>query len=382
MRPWQNPLLAVGLAALTVTVHAQTAQQALQSSAQPAQRIEGAAEASEGPRYAVDATWPKPLPNNWLLGQVAGIAVASDDTIWVLHRPASLTDDERGATLTPKRSKCCVPAPPVLQFGRDGKLLNSWGGKGSGYDWPGNEHGIYIDPKNHVWIGGNGAKDNMLLKFTSEGKFLLQIGKPGESKGSNDLGQLGRPAHMELDAEANELYVADGYGNRRVIVFDATSGEYKRHWGAYGKKPDDTKLPDYNPESPQFGNPVHCVRLTKDNLVYVCDRNNNRLQVFKKNGEFVRQFAHEPDTQGSGSVWDLIPSEDAAQRYLLIADGTNNEVRIVQRDSGEVLGAFGRSGRQAGDFHWVHNIAIDSQGSLYTAEVDTGKRAQRFVRVR
>ncbi|MEO9102500.1 MAG: hypothetical protein ABI212_02905, partial [Burkholderiaceae bacterium] len=351
MRPLRRILLAASVAALTMTTHAQTAQQV-------AQRIEGASEASGGPRYGVDAMWPKPLPNNWLLGQVAGIAVASDDTIWVLHRPASLTDDERGAALTPKRSKCCIAAPPVLQFDREGKLLQSWGGKGEGYDWPGNEHGIYVDPKNNVWIGGNGPKDHMVLKFTEAGKFLLQIGKPGDSKGSNDTEQLGRPAHMELDAAADELYVADGYGNRRVIVFDATSGQYKRHWGAYGKKPDDTKLPDYNPESPQFSNPVHCVRLMKDDLVYVCDRNNNRIQVFKKNGEFMRQFAYEPATQGSGSVWDLIPSEDAAQRYLMIADGTNNEVRITERESGKVLGTFGRSGRQAGDFHWVHNIAI------------------------
>ncbi len=187
---------------------------------------------------------------------------------------------------------------------------------------------------------------------------------------------------MEMDAAANELYVADGYGNRRVIVFDASTGAYKRHWGAYGKRPDDATIPAYNPESPQFASPVHCVRLTKDNLVYVCDRANNRIQVFKKNGEFVRQFVVESATRGSGSVWDLIPSEDPAQKYLLVADGTNNEVRITVRETGEVIGSFGRPGRQAGDFHWVHNIAVDSQGSVYTSEVDTGKRAQRFVRVK
>ena len=348
--------------------------------AQVAQRVEGAPAASGGPRYAVDATWPQPLPNQWILGQVAGIATAADDTIWVIHRPGSLTEDERGAATTPKRSKCCTSAPPVLQFDRQGKLLRSWGGKGAGYDWPGNEHGIYVDPKGDVWIGGNGNTDHMLLKFTADGKFLMQIGKPGASKGSNDPEQLGRPAHMELDAAANELYVADGYGNRRVIVFDAATGAYKRHWGAYGNRPDDSKIADYNPQSPQFGNPVHCVRLTRENLVYVCDRMNNRIQVFKKSGEFVTQYVYEPDTKGSGSVWDLVFSEDAGQRYLLVADGTNNEVRIVLRATGEVIGAFGRPGRQAGDFHWVHNIAIDTQGSVYTSEVDTGKRAQRFVR--
>ena len=346
------------------------------------QRVEGASVASGGPRYAVDATWPKPLPNNWILGQVAGVATASDDTIWVIHRPLTLTEDERGNTFTPKRSKCCSAAPPVLQFDRAGKLLRSWGGKGEGFDWPANEHGIYVDPKGDVWVGGNATTDHMLLKFTPDGKFVMQIGKPGASLGSNSDVQLGRPAHMEMDAAANELYVADGYGNRRVIVFDASTGAYKRHWGAYGKRPDDAKIPDFNTESPQFGNPVHCVRITKDNLVYVCDRMNNRIQVFKKNGEFVRQFVFETATRGSGSVWDLVPSEDPSQKYLLVADGTNNEVRITVRETGEVVGSFGRPGRQAGDFHWIHNIAVDSQGSVYTTEVDTGKRAQRFVRVK
>ncbi len=344
-------------------------------------RVEGAPVASGHPRYVVDPNWPQPLPNGWLLGQVAGIAAAPDGTIWMIHRPLTLSEDERGATLTPKRSKCCTAAPPVLQFDAKGKLLRSWGGKNDGFNWPANEHGIYVDPKNNVWIGGNALTDHMLLKFTAEGKFLLQIGKPGVSQGSNAPSQLGRPAHMELDAAANELYVADGYGNRRVIVFDADSGTYKRHWGAYGNRPDDAAMPSFNTTSPQFSSPVHCVRLTRDNLVYVCDRANNRIQVFKKNGEFVRQFVQEPDTRGSGSNWDLIPSEDPSQKYLLVADGTNNEVRITLRETGEVVGSFGRPGRMAGDFHWVHNIAIDAQGNVYTAEVDTGKRAQRFVRV-
>jgi len=344
------------------------------------QRVEGA-KAADAPRYAVDPYWPKPLPNNWILGQVAGIATDKQDNVWVIHRPASLTDDERGSTVTPPRSKCCASAPPVLQFDRDGNLLRSWGGAGQGYDWPKNEHGIYVDPVGNVWIGGNAATDHMLLKFTSEGKFLLQIGKPGANLGSNAPNQLGRPAHMELDALANELYVADGYQNRRIIVFDANTGAYKRHWGAYGNKPDDAKVPDYNPQSAQFANPVHCARLTKDGLLYVCDRMNNRIQVFRKNGEFVKQFILEPATRGSGSAWDLIPSEDPAQRYILVADGSNNEVHILLRETGERVGSFGRPGRQAGDFHWVHNIALDSQGSVYTAEVDTGKRAQRFKRM-
>jgi hypothetical protein len=164
-------------------------------------------------------------------------------------------------------------------------------------------------------------------------------------------------------------------------VFDATTGKYKRHWGAYGNKPDDAPMPAYNPTSSQFANPVHCVRLPKDGLVYVCDRANNRIQIFRKDGTFVRQIVLEPATLGSGSAWDMVPSADAEQRWLLVADGSNNEVHIVERESGREVGAFGRSGRNAGEFHWVHNIAIDSAGNVYTTEVDNGKRAQKFRRV-
>jgi len=346
--------------------------------AQSTGRVEGAA---KGPRYQVDPYWPKPLPNNWILGQVAGIATDKNDHIWIIHRPRTTTEDERGATLEPKRSKCCIPAPPVLEFDKKGNLIQAWGGAGTGYDWPKNEHGIYIDPTGNVWIGGNDVTDHMLLKFTSNGKFLLQIGSPGKSLGSNHQAQLGRPAHMNLDPDTNEMYVADGYLNQRIIVFDANTGAYKRHWGAYGNVPTDEKIPNFNPKSPQFANPVHCVRLMKDNTVFVCDRANNRIQVFEKSGKFIREMAFDTDTRGSGSVWDLIPS-DASQKYILIADGTNNEVSIVVRETGEKLGSFGRSGRNAGDFHWVHNIAVDSDGSVYTSEVDTGKRTQRFTAVK
>ena len=347
----------------------------LGSGAALAQRVEGPA---NGPRYAVDPFWPKPLPNNWLLGQASGVAVDKDDNIWVLNRPRTLTEDERGATLNPQRSDCCKPAPAVLKFDQQGNLLASWGGPGEGYDWPRNEHGIYVDPKGNVWIGGNDAADHMLLKFTGEGKFLLQIGKPGKSLGSNATDQLGRPAHMMLDVPANELFVADGYLNKRVIVFDADTGAYKRHWGAYGNRPDDAQLARHNPTSPQFGNPVHCVRIMNDGTVFVCDRDNNRIQVFQKDGKFVRQIVLDPKTLGAGSAWDLVASVDAEQKYLLVADGENNRVNIVLRESGERLGSFGRSGRNAGDFHWVHNIAVDSKGNVYTTEVDNAKRAQRF----
>ncbi len=336
------------------------------------------------PKFAVDPYWPKPLPENWILGQVAGIAVDRDDHIWVVHRPSTLVDDEKGAQLNPPTTKCCKAAPPVLEFDRDGNLLRSWGGPGAGYDWPRMEHGIFVDVEGNVWIGANDPVDHHILKFTPDGRFLMQIGKSGSTGGSNSTTQLGRPAHMVIDAAAGELYVADGYLNRRVIVLDARTGAYKRHWGAYGKVPSDEKQPAYNPKAPlslQFANPVHCVRLSSDGLVYVCDRTNDRIQVFRKDGTFVKEFRVEPQTMQNGSVWDLVLSEDRGQRYIFIADGANNQIVTLARDDGTVLTSWGRAGRMAGQFKWVHNIAIDSKGNLYTAEVGFGRRAQKFNRV-
>ena len=334
-------------------------------------------------RYAVDPYWPKPLPGKWQVGAVAGVAVDRRDHVWIIQRPGSLTDDEKAASFNPPRAACCVPAPSVMEFDADGTALRSWGLPGAGYDFPKREHGIYVDPQDNVWIAGNHEQDHQVLKFTADGKFLLQIGKAGQTGGSNHTQLLGKPAHMEMDATSNELFVADGYGNRRIVVFDATTGAYKRHWGAYGNKPDDSKT-SYNPAaapSQQFGSPVHCVRLAKDGLVYVCDRENNRIQVFQKSGVFVREFFLARDTLLIGAVWDMVLSTDPRQTYLYVADGANNQVHVLQRDSGTEVASFGRNGRMAGQFHWVHNIAIDSKGNLYTGEVDTGKRLQRFTPV-
>jgi DNA-binding beta-propeller fold protein YncE len=339
----------------------------------------GGREAAGG--YAVDTSWPKPLPHNWILGQVAGLAVDARDHVWIIHRPKTLIDEEKGAALSPPRAKCCVPAPAVIELDPEGNIVRAWGGPGPGYEWPGNEHGITVDPQGDVWVGGNDPKDNQLIKFTPEGKFLLQIGHAGASEGSNSKTQLGRPAHMEIDVQSNELYIADGYGNKRVIVLDASTGAYKRHWGAYGKAPSDDKLPMYNPGSPQFANPVHCVRLSNDGLVYVCDRANNRVQVFRKDGTFVKQFVFEEKSLGSGSSFDLVFSNDAPQKYFYLADGTNDQVLTVERESGKVIASFGRPGRFAGQFLVLHNIGIDSKGNLYTAEVATGKRVQKFRRI-
>ena len=345
----------------------------------------GARDDGAAPRYRVDADWPAPLPDGWILGQVSGIA--TDDHVWMLQRPGSLTEDERGATLSPPQSTCCAPAPPVLEFDASGKLLRSWGGKGAGYDWPQNEHGIHVDGNGFVWITGNGADDGQVLKFTRDGKFVMQIGKLAPQTGNADTSRLGQAAGVEVDVAAHELYVADGYYNRRVIVFDADTGAFKRQWGGYGRPPSDAEKPSTRRTAPptdaqltQFGNPVHCVRIARDGLVYVCDRLNNRVQVFQKDGRFVKEFSVEPRTSGNGSVWDIVLSRDPGQRWLLMADGRNNQVLTVRRETGEVAGRLGRPGRYAGEFHWVHDLAIDSKGNLYAGEVDTGKRAQKFVR--
>jgi DNA-binding beta-propeller fold protein YncE len=337
---------------------------------------------AQSPAFRVDPYWPKPLPNNWILGQVGGMAVDAQDNIWVLQRPRSLTDDEHGATLDPPRSKCCAPAPSVLVFNQAGDLIKSWGGPGEnlGYDWPLQEHGILVDTKGFVWVSGNGKGDNMVLKFTVEGKFVKQIGKSRPLTSSTDLSQFGQVAALEYDKQANEVYAADGYGNHRVAVIDAESGEIKRVWGAYGKPPTDDNLPPYNTDAPQFANPVHCITLGKDGLVYVCDRANNRVQVFHKDGSFVRQFVFDPNTRGPGSAWGLAFSPlDKKQNYFVLIDGTNEVLETVRRKDGVVVGTYGRPGRGAGEFHFLHVGKFDSRGNFYTGEVDTGKRLQKWV---
>lgn len=344
-----------------------------------------ATRAQDAPRYRVDPFWPQELPNNWIIGQVGGLAVDREDHIWVLQRPASNTVDEIGASLTPPRSLCCNAAPPVLEFDKQGNLLQSWGGPGQGFDWPKTEHGIYVDKDDNVWIGGNAPTDRHVLKFKSGGHFLMQIGHPS-SDPPNSLRTdiLGSPAGIEVDSAAHEVYIADGYRNKRVIVFDADTGAFKRLWGAYGNPPDDADTAAYHPGAPpdqQFRNPVHCIHISRDGLVYVCDRVNDRMQVFTKPGKFVKEFTLRPETLGNGSVWQFVFSTDEHQKFLLVADGENNVIWTLRREDGAVLGQTGHNGRNAGQFHWLHQIVSDSAGDLYTGEVDTGKRIQRFVLV-
>jgi DNA-binding beta-propeller fold protein YncE len=339
---------------------------------------------AQSPAFRVDPFWPKPLPNKWILGQVGGMAVDAQDNVWVFQRPRSLTDDEKGAALDPPRSKCCVPAPSVLVFNQAGDVVKSWGGPGDNqdYDWPLQEHAILVDNKGFVWLSGNGKGDDMVLKFTSDGKFVKEFGRRGPLTSSTDLTQFGQVAALELDTKANEIYAADGYGNHRVAVMDAETGAIKRIWGAYGRPPTDDNLPMYNPDSPQFGNPVHCIGLAKDGLVYVCDRMNNRVQVFNKDGTFIRQYVFDRDTRGPGSAWGLGFSPlDKKQNYFVLIDGTNNVLETVRVRDGAVVGSFGGAGRETGQFHWVHVGKFDSRGNLYTGEVDTGKRLQKWVPV-
>jgi DNA-binding beta-propeller fold protein YncE len=337
---------------------------------------------AEAPRFEVDPLWPKPLPNHWRIGSSIGVSVDAQDHVWIIHRPDSLQEKERYPLANPPASSCCLPAPPVLEFDPAGNLIGHWGGKGEGYEWPVSNHGITIDHKGNVWIGGNGMGDAQVLKFTQAGKFLMQIGHQAKSGGSNDTANLGRPAKLFIDVATNELYVADGYGNKRVAVFDAETGKYKRHWGAYGTKPDDTDLGLYNPDAPparQFRNPVHCAELSKDGFLYVCDRVNDRIQVFRKDGTFIKETFIAKRTRGDGSVWDIAFSRDAAQKYLYLADGANEKIYIIQRDTLEVLTTFGDGGRQPGQFYAVHSIATDSKGNIYTTETYEGKRVQRFM---
>ena len=344
-----------------------------------------ATQAQAPPEYKVDASWPKQLPNNWIMGQVGGMAVDRQDHIWVLQRPGSNTKDDLGAAQTPPASECCISAPPVLVFDTEGNLLQSWGGPGSGYDWPSSEHSIFVDRAGNVWITGNGPKDRQAIKLTSDGKFILEIGHPSAAPMNNsDTTILGRPAGIELDEKAHEIYFADGYLNRRVIVFDSETGAFKRMWGAYGKAPSDAYLTPYAPgdaPSQLFRNPLHAVHISQDGFVYVCDRVNDRIQVFTKDGKFAKEFILRPQTLGNGSAYDFAFSHDAGQKYLLVADGENNVIWTLLRSDGSVVGTTGHAGRNAGQFHHVHAITSDSKGNLYTGEVETGRRIQKFTLV-
>ena len=362
--------------------------------------------------YEVDRMWPKPLPNNWVLGSTVGLAIDARDHVFVVHRGQATLDpkfasqmvfappaarggragaapgapargdaaigEEVASGAKPISDLCCTSAPPVLEFDPAGNLVNHWGGPGTGFEWPPSMHGITIDGKDNVWLAGNGG--NTVLKFSKDGKFLLQIGKNGASKGNTDTANLNRPAEVEVDMAANEVYVADGYGNRRVIVYDADKGTFKRMWGAYGKPPTDDPNVTYDPAKPLSTNwqTVHCASLANDGLVYVCDRVNDRIQVFKKDGTYVKEAQIAKRTLGDGVTFDVAFSKDPQQRLMYVADGANHRVWQLLRDPLQVLNHIGNGGRYPGQFYATHNVSLDSKGNLYTVETYTGARVQKF----
>lgn len=373
------------------------------------------------PSFTVDSLWPKPLPNHWLLGSVTGVAVDAHDHIWVVHRGGDSLNarTEMGAATDPKTAEdCCVPAPQVLEFAADGTLLSHWGGPGAGYDWPVSPGGLTVDERGNVWMtaagppdipgagqavpagrggargaargGGRGAgranapppkpEDAQVLEFSPTGSFLLQIGKAGAPGGSDSTTALNRPAGV--DVSGGEVYVADGFVNHRVAVFDAQTGAFKRSWGGSGDTPDDALQPPYDPnQAPgkQFRS-VGCVRVAHDGKVYVCDRGNDRIQVFDKKGTYLAQAFVSKSTLETGSVWDIALSRDPQQQFLYVADGHDQKVFILRRDTLETVGSFGDGGRYPGTFYSVGSVAVDSKGNVYTGETLEGKRVQKFVR--
>ena len=323
------------------------------------------------PRFEVDSSWPM-LPNDWVLGSVASVDVDSRDHVWIYHRPRSVDEAQQANA-----------APAVLEFDPNGNFVQAWGGPGDGYDWPANEHGIEVDDQGYVWIGGNAgnpASDDMLLKFTRDGDLVMQIGGRGTSGGNTDTHNLKRPAEAAVYRDTNEVFVADGYGNRRVIVFDADSGEYKRMWGAFENVPieavDEQPPPDDVLGPLQFGT-VHGIEVSNDGLVYVADRDLNRIQVFSIDGTYQTQAFVNRDSNAN-SVAGLAFSPDPDQQFVYVADLGNNHVQVLDRQTLDVLTSFGHQGQEPGQFGGVHHIAADSQGNLYTAEAQEGRRAQKF----
>ncbi|HEV8519366.1 MAG TPA: hypothetical protein VGQ54_12380 [Burkholderiales bacterium] len=346
-----------------------------------------AAQPREIPKFQVDPAWPK-LPGKWVFGQVSSVSIDSQGHAWVLQRPTTVRDDQKA-----------MAAPPVLEFDEAGNFIQGWGGPGEGYEWPEIEHGIYVDPKGFVWIGGNGKSDHHLVKFTQAGKFVMQIGRKGQSKGNTDTQNVNQAADTFVYAKTNELFVADGYGNRRVIVFDADTGAFKRMWGAFGKPPTDIK-PAPKPKVPegsripakeetgngpdQFEPPVHAARVSNDGLVYVSDRGGKRVQVFTLDGKYVTQkfidrYCEEPHCGNGQTVASTAFSHDPEQRYLYVASRSPARVWVLDRKTLEPLDSFGRPGIAPGEFYVLHHMNVDAKGNLYTTEVQDGKRIQKWV---
>ena len=338
---------------------------------------------TDAPKFRVDPAWPT-IPNNWQFGQVASVSVDMRDHVWVLQRPGTLAPAEKSRA-----------APPVIEFDAAGTFVQAWGGPGPGYEWPESEHGINVDLKGFVWIGGNGAKDHHILKFTKSGKFVMQIGRAGRSKGNADTENLNQPADTFVYAKTNELFVADGYGNRRVAVFDAETGKFKRMWGAFGNVPTDAPpnpaLADADEKgAPQFVQPVHATRVSNDGLVYVSDRGGKRVQVFTLEGKYLSQVfigreCKAPECGNGTTAASTAFSTDPLQRFLYVGNRSQAKVMVLERKTLTILDEFGRWGSAPGEFGTLHHMAADSKGNLYVTEVTPlkpeNRRVQKFALV-
>ena len=319
------------------------------------------------PTFEVDKDWPK-VPAKWKLGDASSFAIDAKDNVWLLHRPRTL-----------KPEQAPMAAPPVMVFDTAGNFIKAWGGNGSGYEWPEREHGIHIDSKGFVWISGNncptnglpGLKpvaDDQLLKFTQDGKFVMQVGHSNQSKGNADTKNVHRAADMWFRPQTNELFVADGYGNHRVLVLDADTGAFKRMWGAFGNKPvDDDHCEVVTPKviedpGPQNFSIVHAIKVARDGTVYVADRENRRVQVFTPDGKFVKQLVKR-DTLFAR---DLALSPDADQQFIYVGDG--DDIVVVNRKTFTIAGSIKVPGMIGGG----HHIAVDSKGNIYIAQTTMG----------
>lgn len=338
-----------------------------------------------GPMFTVDPTWPRSLPNDWIIGSVTGVFVDSRDHVWVTHLIESLTQEEIAAAQSPPIASCCLPAPSVIEFDADGNVVQAWGDPSQDISvYPRNPHGIFVDHDDFVWVGT--YQHHRVQKFTRSGELVLTIGRYDETGGSNDTELLGGPAGIWVDPNTNEAFVADGYRNRRVIVFDGETGAYLRHWGANGEPPVDPVgggrgggAPAAASGGPQQFSTVHGITGSTDGLIYVADRRGNRIQVFRQNGELVAERVIAPETLASGSAFVPVLSPDPEQRWLYVADGTNHKVWILRRSDLEIMGEFGQGGHFFGQFLRPHGMDVDSRGSLYVGEASTGRRVQRFT---
>lgn len=345
------------------------------------QQVIAASNERMAPKMLVDPFWPQPLPNKWILGATIGIAIDSRDHVYIVHRNQDSNFATQEIGLDNGVAECCTAAPPIIEFDPEGNVVNAWGGPGQGYTWPDSNHGLEIAPNGNIWIGGNGGGDSHMLVFSANGDFVREIGLPGEDVDSNSTEHFNKVAEIAIDPVANEAYIADGYGNKRVAVVDVATGAFKRYWGAYGNRPSDGGI-IYDPNEPlpqQFVGPVHCAEPSNDGLIYVCDRGADRIQVFRPDGTFVKEAQVARNTRGAGSAWDIAFSRDADQEFIFLADGSNFKVHILDRNSLEKLAEFGDGGRQPGLFYGTHSIASDSRGNIYTTETYEGKRVQKFV---